>query len=1022
MKKTFLPIVVWLFLFLVAAVSSPAQRTRQYDDPQASFSLAMDLFNKEKYVAAQEVFGKVIMAIADPYAVTRIHAAYYHALCAYELYHKDATDLYTDFIRMYPENTMAQLAQFQLAKLRYRNKEYRAALDAFKKTDIRQLNPEEKNEYYFKPGYCYLKENNLPMAEQSFQKILNAESRYQGPANYYYAHIAYQKNDLDKALEGFERLSEDETFKEVVPLYILQIKFKQQKYDEVIGLGNQLAVEMDDRKNADIVRMVGESYFKTSHFQEALPLLEKYSKTSGGHMTEQDWYQLGYAFYREGNYLQAIQAFQKTTGTPDSLSQNAYYHLGDCYVRTNQKQFGQSAFLSAYKMDFNKAIREDALFNYAKLAYELSYDPYNEAIRALRQYSTDYPGSSRIDEANLYLANLFLSTSNYREALETIDKIRNKDEQTKRAYQKTAHYRGIELFNTRDYPGAVALFKKSLDFPLDRDIHAANFYWMAESYYRMGSFDFAIEHYKEFLSQQAAPHTPFFALTSYNLGYAYYNQKNYAPAAEYFKKFTSAGYADAQFMNDAYLRLGDCSFVNKSYDEAIGYYDQALVKKTSGSDYALLQKALAFGGKGDFEQKAALLKEFLSAYPRSTFTEEVLYELAVTCTLLNRDDEALGYFKKIPQDYPSGKYIKKALLKSGLIYYTKGGNDLSITTLKKVIADYPGSEESREALEIIRNIYVDMNRVNEYLSYAQTLPFADLSVMSQDSLSYFTAEDRYMKGDCAGAIQGFTGYIDRFPQGSFLTQAHFYRSECELKNRDPEAALEGYTFVLQQPPTQFTENALLRVAAITYESGDLPRALETFQKLEEAAGTKSAYLTALTGQMRCHYRLKDFGKATAAAEKVLGSEITEPGLEAEANFILGKSALATGNSDRALKAFRRTCELVQDERAAESQYLIAWITLENKAFQDAEKAAFELINRYPSYDYWVAKGFILLSDSYVGTGNTFQAKQTLQSIIDNYPGEDLRKEAASKLNAILTLEKASQSQTLPEEEPDQDKF
>lgn len=1022
MKKTFLHILVGSLLVMFTASSLLAQRTRQYDDPQASFGLAMDLFQKEKYTVAQEVFKKVLTAIDDPGSITRIQASYYHALCAYELFHKDATDLYTDFIRMYPENTLALLAQFQLARLHYREKEYKPALDAFKKTDIRQLSSEQKYEYYFKTGYCYLKGNNLSMAEQSFQKVLNAESMYQGPANYYYAHIAYQQNDLDKALEAFERLTEDETFKDVVPLYIFQIKFKQHQYDEVIALGTQMTGLMDDGKNADMVRMLGEAYFKTGRYQDALPLLEKYSKSPGSPMTPQDWYQLGYAWYQEGSYTQAIQAFQKTTSKQDSLAQNAFYHLGDCYIKTGQKQFALNAFLSAYKMDFDKAIREDALFNYAKLAYDLSFDPYNEAIRALRQYISDYPASSRLDEANLYLVNLFMSTSHYQEALETIDKIRIKDEQLKRAYQKTAHFRGIELFNNRDFAGAIILFKKSLDFPLDRDIHAANYYWMAESYYRVGSFDFAIEHYREFLSQQAAAHHPLYRLTSYNLGYAYYNQKNYSRAVEYFKKFINEGYPDVQIMNDAYLRLGDCSFVNKSYDEAIGYYDQALQKRVADSDYAMLQRALAYGGKGDFEHKAKLLKEYLTLYPRSTYTEEVLYELGITCILLNSDDEALEYFKKIPQDYPAGKYIRKSLLKSGLIYYNNGSNDLAITTLKKVISDYPGSEESREALEIIRNIYVDLNRVNEYLTYAQSLTFTDMSLASQDSLSYFTAEDRYRKADCEAAMQGFTDYIDRFPQGSFLTRAYFYRSECELKNRQPEVALKGFTYVLQQPSTQFTENALMRVAAITYNMGDLPKALEAYQHLEEAASTKSVYLTALIGQMRCLYGTENFGEATSAAEKVLASEITETEVEAEASFILGKSALATRQTDKAMKAFQRVCDLVQDERAAESQYAIAWITCDNKAYPEAEKLTFDLINQYPSYDYWVAKGFILLSDIYAGTGNYFQAKQTLQSIIDNYPGEDLRKEATGKLTAILNMEKASQYQAAQEEEPDEDGF
>jgi TolA-binding protein len=42
----------------------------------------------------------------------------------------------------------------------------------------------------------------------------------------------------------------------------------------------------------------------------------------------------------------------------------------------------------------------------------------------------------------------------------------------------------------------------------------------------------------------------------------------------------------------------------------------------------------------------------------------------------------------------------------------------------------------------------------------------------------------------------------------------------------------------------------------------------------------------------------------------------------------------------------------------------------------------------PNYDYWVAKTFILLADNYVKLKDNFQAKATLQSIIENYKGND----------------------------------
>ena len=69
---------------------------------------------------------------------------------------------------------------------------------------------------------------------------------------------------------------------------------------------------------------------------------------------------------------------------------------------------------------------------------------------------------------------------------------------------------------------------------------------------------------------------------------------------------------------------------------------------------------------------------------------------------------------------------------------------------------------------------------------------------------------------------------------------------------------------------------------------------------------------------------------------------------------------------------------------------------------------FKVNQETPNHPYWVVKAFILLADIYAEKDNMFQAKATLQSIIDNYDGDqDLLNEAQSKLQAILDAEKKS---------------
>jgi len=58
----------------------------------------------------------------------------------------------------------------------------------------------------------------------------------------------------------------------------------------------------------------------------------------------------------------------------------------------NNKQNARSAYFAASKPDFDKQLQEDALYEYAKLSYELDFN--TQALSATRLYLKNYPGPS----------------------------------------------------------------------------------------------------------------------------------------------------------------------------------------------------------------------------------------------------------------------------------------------------------------------------------------------------------------------------------------------------------------------------------------------------------------------------------------------------------------------------------------------------------------------------------------------------------------------------------------------------
>jgi TolA-binding protein len=977
------------------------QTTSAYKDPATTYRLGTELFEKEKYGAAQECFAAVIQLVENPFSPIRVDAEYYDALCALELYNRDAAYKMERFASSHPTSSHINLLQFQFGRLSFRDRRYRKAIESFEQVNTGELNPEDHAEFNFKLGYCYYKTDDLDEAQGHFQKVPASGSKYSSPSAYYLAHLDYAKGNYPSALQRFEALSGDPNFKGIAPYYIVQIHFMQGEYEAVIQEAPPLIANATDKRAAELKKVLGESYFYSGNYSKALPFLEQYQTEPGTRPGRHDQYVLGYTYYVTGNYSEAARFFQKVTGPQDTLAQYAWYYLGSCYLEEDQKKFAANAFMQAYKLPFDQDIREDALFNHAQLAFELSYDPYNEAVKSLRAYLKAYPESSRNDEAYNFLFKISMATRNFKDAQEALENIQMKGVDYKQNFQKITFYRGIELFNQFDYDQAIKMFAKAMEYNEDKSITAESQFWLAESFYRTENYWGAKKHYLEFLSATGAKSLPVYNMANYNLGYVYFNRKEYNGSIYHFNAFIQGrGNEQTVMIADAYLRLGDSWFVSKGYDNAITHYDKAIALKEVDMDYALLQKSKSLGVLQRYPEQIATLNQLISAYPGSSMVSEAYYELGNTYLMTRDHENALINFKKVANDYPQSVFAIKSQLKSGLIYYNSGLNDLAIKTFKGVVEGYPGTPEAMEALASLKNLYVELGRANDYIAYTSNLSYATISASEKDSILYSSAENQYLDGHCDIAEGALKNYLEQFPKGAFVINANFFLAECLAKAEKYEEALKRYKAVLEGSKSEFTESALLKAADLSYDLSAYKASLDYFVKLEEVAEVKANIPESWYGQMKCKYLLNDYEGAILPAEKLLREEKISDEMKLEAMLITARSYFLTGDMLMAKSKFRDIVSYSQGEAGAEAQYTIARIEYDMEDLEAAEKDVFELINKYSPYDYWVASGFILLADIYYDQGNTFQAKQTLQSIIDNHEGEELRVKAARKLQAI----------------------
>ncbi|MCH2198599.1 MAG: tetratricopeptide repeat protein [Flavobacteriales bacterium] len=1009
------PSIGILTVALLFSMTSFAQKTATYVAPDRMYRDAVDLFDKEKYAAAQDKFEQYIADDPNEHSERSINAEYYAGLCAMYLFHKDAEYRLETFVADHPESPWVRQVFYELASYNYRRKRYKKALDWFEQTDPRVLPASKQTEFKFKRGHSYFEQEQLEAARQDFYEVKDTEGDFGVPSTYYYSHIVYKQGDYETALDGFKKLEKDPNFAPIVPYYITQILYKQGRYDEVLTYAPTFLDSSNvsnTKRLPEISRLIGDSYYRESQYEEAIPYLELYhNEINKKDKSREDFFQMGYCFYQTGKFQEALEYLNESSKEDDELGQSSIYHMADCYLKLDQKPYARTAFREASEMNHNFEIKEDALFNYAKLAFELSYNPFDEAITAFESYLVEYPESPRREEAYEFLLNVYMKTKAYAKALESLDRIENKDTRTKEAYQVVAFNQGVELFKAGNYTQAESFFSKVNTYPVNAALTAESMFWLAEIAYNEKAYTKATGLYNQFLKEPGGYQSPYYNEANYGAGYSLFNQRKYVSAASSFRKYVDQFKGDdMKRKNDALLRVGDCYYVNKQYDLAIEYYDRAIAEAQFNEDYAMYQKAICYGLKDDNGSEIATLKKIIDTQTDSKFTEAAKYQLGKSYLEANNPGEARFWFENILQEHPNSAYVKNSLLDLCLVYLKLGNNQKVVELWNQIKTTYPNDEVTIDAFNLVENILLEEGLMDEL---PDNLGLTDADI---EKKIYNAAADFAISGDCATAISKLEEYLRKYQPGIYATPANYYIASCYFEQGNTEQALNSYNYVITQPVSDFTEESLIAAATINYNNRNYQQALNHYIELEGVASLEKNELEAQIGQMRCHYLLGQVDYALQYAEKVILNEGTPDEILTTAHLWKGRILQEQGKFD---DAYYDYVEVVKrgGKQGAEAKFHMAEIAYAKEAYKAAETEIFELIENFSAYAEWKFKGFLLLSDVYIGLEDLFQARVTLETILDNVSESWVVMEAENKLQALEALEN---QETRGAEEPEEE--
>lgn len=998
--------ILFILIVVFTSICSYSQQPRILDDPNATYHQAKEYFQKEHYSLAYPLFKDLELRLRETdrsnQALNAQEIRFYTIVCGLKQNEEAAVEKAKEFIDLEDNIARVEMMNFHLAEYYFRTKNFPLALSSYQTVSVDNLSNRELADMKFHQGYAYFAQQNFTTAKPLFDAIrqLPKDPNYID-ANYYYGFISFYEKRYNDAQTAFKVVEEHPNYQNVVPYYVANIYLIQGQKDKAIEYAESRLKRGNQFYDLELQQLVGHGYFEKGQYDKALPYLEKYVNKSEK-VNRQDIYELSYSYYVAANYNKAIDGFKQLGGKEDSLAQHSMYLLGDAYLKTNQKANARNAFLFSASNSSNRQQKEIATYNYAKLSYELGYQ--DVALTELRHFLDSFPTSQYQPEARELLVGVLANTNNYKDALALMEGLDQPSENAKRLYPRILYGRATEYINDGMLVTANEMLDKALKDPYNASILPQAQFWKGEISYRLNNVDDAIRYLFEYLKNPVTSGEINANNAKYNLGYAFLKKENYRQALGFFEQLVRTPQINStQMEQDAYIRSADCHYMLRDYKKALGMYDMALKFSWPSEDYALFQKAMVTGVTNSAE-KINLLKTVDRRFPTSSLVPDANMEIANTYMSDEKFGEAIPFYKNVITAINSDALKPRAYLRSGIAYYNLDNNKEALTNYNALLQNFPNSAEAEEGLENARVIYIEEGRTSEYVNFAKSLG-KEISTSTEDSLAYAEAEVQFSNGNFNGALGKFEQYLQRFPEGKYSLEALYYKSEIYYNRKDWAKAAPGYELIADRVPNKFGEKSLLQAARLNFfDLKDYAKAEKYFTRLKDFASTQENKMEAMRGLLRSQYQTQKWTEATANAKELLAQKNLSNDDKVLANMAIARSYMINNQCDAAITYLRTVISLSKAAYGAEARYEIANCYFKQNQFKEAEKAAFEVINKSGSYEEWVTRAYLLLGDVYYQQKDFFNAKATYQSVIDNARIEALRTEAKAKLDKVAAEE------------------
>ncbi len=905
----------------------------------------------------------------------------------FALYGAGARQLFVDFIGRYPYSLRRNQAAMRIGDCSFET-DYARALADYNLVERGALTADAAVDLDYRRAYCMLKLDDYEGADRLFGR-LTADKTYGNAARFYQAYIAYARGNRSEAEQLFKKVDTAVAPGNMADYYLAQIYYLDGDYRRTLSSAKTLLRRSDvgTQFTAEINRLAGESEFQLGNVSAAIPYLKKYV-ASTDEPALSTLYILGLSQYRQGDYRDAVASLEPVTVSDDAMGQSASLIAGQALMKLGEKDAALLAFDKALRLDYDKDVQEAAYYNYAVAKFSGANIPFGSSVATFEAFLTRFPDSKYAPEVQEYIVDGYLTDHNYEQALESINRMKRPSPQVIAAKQKVLYNLGAAALAAGNPSKALVYLKEADQYSVHNSEVAAEVRLLTgEAAYRTGDYALSRNSLGVYLAKtpKNAANRP---LAYYDLGYTEFATKNYKDAAQAFRNFVDApGDLQPNVVADAYNRLADISYYASDFAKAQTLYDKAYATNPSSGDYALFQTAIMKGYNRDHKGKIEALRRLPEEFPSSTLRADALLEMTASYIQLGDNDAAIETYRRLVAEFPNTTQGRQGYLQLALTLLNADRRPEAIESYREIVRLYPTSDEAREANEQLKRLAADDGTLDQYAEFISSVPDAPaIDVAEVERLSFEAAEKQYLTSEHTDKLRA---YVDQYPAGAYRARALGLLLEHAREHSDDAAAVTYAGMLVESyPDNSLTEPAFAIKANDLYAKGDAAGALAVWQALEQRASSSKNLNAARAGIMRSAHDLGDYNTVALAADALLASSTLGSEDKNEAVF---EKALALSQTDRVAEArelWKTIAPMTDDLYGAKSAYYLAQNYFDDGLTADARTTVEALNGSGTPHSYWLARGFILLSDIYAAEGKTFEAREYLKALKENYPGSE----------------------------------